>query len=607
MEVYLMIVGIAVCIASFIGSIFTDYRAEEYCMMCKRYTRWEKGHRTYKDGGIDHDSSYKYRCSVPGCGNKSRKITAAINERLPSEYRTCIICNEKTQWFKYPEPECSRCGNYAISSRAATGQSNDTVNSANPSSDSSSASAKTNQNNDTVKSAEPSSDISKVKYYCEYCRDYYFFKFKKSRTITNKSLGMRPHEDIPERFICTNCSIDEARHEITLTINQNVPYEVDYCVACEKETRWFTEFPECSVCQNKAKTKPNKSPKSDIDKSSDRDKSLEQFKEQLKYEEDFLSKLRKDKLFGQYTVVSKDKTELKIEGLWKKRENICIGKFSSIDGTCVYYGEFDYGKDRFEGRVYKTNIDEKLTTHKLDGKFIYKDNMYIMQEGEIHGLNETMKGVFENGLLTEGYVEDKDGKKLQGKFSNGQLTEGYLEVKDGARWQGKFTNGQLTEGEVDGPKMKGVVKNGQLTKGYRVDESGRKYEGKFINGELVKGRLELTDGSYIEGVIDWKKNICEGICYVSGKNLYLEGTIDYTKKKIISEKGKIRYTKKESPETETHEGVFKDQILIEGKKILFSGIVEKGAFKDGRLSKGKRIYKDGTIEEGDFTDGIHNK
>ena len=92
-----------------------------------------------------------------------------------------------------------------------------------------------------------------------------------------------------------------------------------------------------------------------------------------------------------------------------------------------------------------------------------------------------------------------------------------------------------------------------------------------------------------------------------GKKLYLEGVINYTKQKIISEKGKMRYTKKESPETETHEGVFKDQILIDGKKILFSGIVEEGVFKDGRLSKGKRIYKDGTIEEGDFTDGIHNK
>lgn len=194
------------------------------------------------------------------------------------------------------------------------------------------------------------------------------------------------------------------------------------------------------------------------------------------------------------------------------------GKFINdrfIEGIEIIKGKYlRIRKGNFEDGFFGT---EETTTNNSkikrigslkDGKFI-GDRIMITefsQISNINGVSMEKHGIFNDGMLIQGYVEttfDSKTTRLEGKFENDHLVDGRMIVGEDS-YEGIFEYGVLVFGDryVNGIFESGIFENGVILYGIKRMKN-KVYTGYFQNGALTDGSIQ-NDGYTLVGQFEGK-------------------------------------------------------------------------------------------------------
>lgn len=196
-----------------------------------------------------------------------------------------------------------------------------------------------------------------------------------------------------------------------------------------------------------------------------------------------------------------------IEGGLKKYWGTFSWKSGSLK-DCVYYGEFDKGKQEGlgimkynNGRVYEGQWRASVPDGKGTETYINGDKY----TGEFSKGSKVGKGTYTYA----------NGDEYKGLFTDNKPNgKGVLKMKKGAVYQGGFVNGKChgkgeyiyENGDVYNGEWANSVKHG---KGVYKYANGDEYHGGFVNGvRQGKGRMTLIDGKVMEG--NWENDMMHG-------------------------------------------------------------------------------------------------
>ncbi len=179
----------------------------------------------------------------------------------------------------------------------------------------------------------------------------------------------------------------------------------------------------------------------------------------------------------------------------------------------TYIGEFNNGY-LTKGKIIHENITFEIEKYNLkekngNGKIIIKENTIAFdyegdifdgkEKGKIHTDKEDIEGFFEDCLLNGEGNLCKSGMNLKGIFKNGQLENGKIEEIDGTIKEGEFSNGRLVKGKSKNGKTgacyDGTFLGDSFHEGTIKSVDGKRFIGKFDQGRLIEGSISLPNGT----------------------------------------------------------------------------------------------------------------
>ena len=244
---------------------------------------------------------------------------------------------------------------------------------------------------------------------------------------------------------------------------------------------------------------------------------------------------------------------------------------------------------------------------KIDGNGIWKDNEYtgygkmtykIIINNIPHNISYDGKIVnsYENGYGVRKKLYPDTNKFLveKGIFINGRLMRGKIIFSNNTIYETttiRDNNGiEIGSGYFENLKIIGF---GKITY-----FNGEIHQGVF-NGEILFGTITTSKKTIIRSTNGFFKN-----SYLNNYGIitYADGTVyeGCFKDNELHGKGK-----RSDPDGHSEEGIFKDGILIKGKKISPNNFIAEGKFKNERLNgKGKICFaEDNLCKEGMFKEG----
>ena len=276
--------------------------------------------------------------------------------------------------------------------------------------------------------------------------------------------------------------------------------------------------------------------------------------------------------------------------------------------TSRFYGLFAYGSMYGEGKIERT--------------WVYKNGMreVCRYTGNTVHNKAYGEGTFE--ILLTDFPDDKFALNRYGVKLPGQYTEGKDTVI--VKGEGFFRDNALVEGKVsvsNGNCLIGRFSDGKLTEGRMVKKysDGSSYDGECLDGKYHGyGRVTYPDGIAYEGMFEngspvMKKedySVPRGQSVNFGKRTQIFVFDDLSNKKGVASLVKAAGVKIIVRGISSVEviccGIFKGDIMTEGKVTVSDGTWLEGCFEDGVLikGKGKTIDKYGTVYTGEIKNGF---
>lgn len=278
-------------------------------------------------------------------------------------------------------------------------------------------------------------------------------------------------------------------------------------------------------------------------------------------------------------------------------------------------------KDATKNAAGKAVIKDKtkLKVPTVDGWGERTSQTYVekgkFKAGKLHGPGErtfhdchwvrlwrgsVQEGRFKYGCFLQGTEKLKNGIMLEGTFDP-EFISGTKTAPDGTVSKGTFTQrdaycvlhgDDCVETTPDGIVRKGTFDHGDFTAGTETHPNGEIREGTFRfghgKGKITYGKDSKT-GILVSSGLSTSND--HGGCMFSGPAGWAEGSWDPEGK--LNGPGKMMH----KVHYAMHEGIFANNMLVQGKKIEAEGFGE-GTFDDKGLlhGQGKRVF---CIEYGD--------